>query len=176
LDPNTARDSDGDLSGAAPFRFITEARADDQARIQQLQRMIDRILADRPIVRLGEGARTLSIIAQNQTATMLVTHVCYMSKTEVKQFSEALKAPGTPEVTCLDQVFVQPRLNSFTTLLAPVGAVAAMVNAEMFAIDKPDLTIGISAERSPTLTGDVLWALGGRRTETVNFRVKELSK
>jgi hypothetical protein len=167
----------------APFNFMSTAHAgdvklvDEDKRIRELQQKIDAILNDSATIRFGIGTSKISIVAQNEKATTFVAHVCYMSRNDVAKFKESLKGKDTPEVTCLDQEFIRPKQDSFTSLLVPVGAAAVMLNGELFALNKPDLTIGISVDTGPTLSGDLIWALGGRRTEAVkDIRTKELSK
>jgi hypothetical protein len=162
-------------SSAFSSLLVSPARADD--RSDALQNKIGEILSGKLPARQGEAQPTVAITAKTEAATSLVAHICFMSKDDLTKFSDALKTKGVPELTCLDQEFIQPKQNAFTTLIVPSGALAVMVNGQLFPIDKPSLSIGIGVATAPTWTGDLLWALGGKQTEVVtSVKVEELSK
>jgi hypothetical protein len=158
-----------------PFLFTSPARADERTDAEQ--QAIAKILFDPETAKYVTGGSKVSILAKTESATKLISHVCFMSRNNLIKFNEALKGKDTPEINCLDQEFIQPKQNAFSSLIVPVGATAVMINGVLFSINKPELTIGIDVTAGPTLAGDLLWALGGRRTEAITkSTVKELSK
>ncbi|WP_316163742.1 hypothetical protein [Bradyrhizobium sp. SZCCHNRI20481] len=156
------------------YSFIGSAKADDSDVQRTLQSTIDRILMDKAFIKLP-NPRTLLIVATNDKAAQSLAHICYLTKDEIIKLNASTKGKETPEITCLDQELFRPKDSSFTTFQVPDAAVAVMVDAQLFALDKPSTTIGLQADVKPTFTGDLLWALGGRRVESVVIAPKELS-
>ena len=162
---------------SSEFSFVSPASAAEQSWAEKIQPTIDRILSSKATIRLGEGERRLLILAMNEKASTVIATICFLNRDNLSKFNEALKGKDTPEITCSDQEFIRPKHGSFTTLLVPLGAIAVMVNGDLFAIDKPELAVGINLDTRPTFSGDLLWALGGKRTEAiVTTTVKELSR
>jgi hypothetical protein len=177
---NTATDTHSGPPTAVPsiynlipssFKFVTPARADESDSVQQV---IDKILSDKATARSDTSA-ILTITALTDAASKLVSHVCFMSKENVREYDEAIKAKSEPVLDCLDSEFIQPKRDAFSTLLVPFGAAAVLVNGQLFQLNKPNLSIGIDVAVTPTFKGDLLWALGGKWTQKIDASVRELS-